>query len=383
MKTIAMILICLTLAGAGFAQSPGDSQPTAAGTFRPVSVSFSNVPLRQAIEVLFNDVGAGFVLDPGVNQSPFDRISVSLNLVNADFEQALSTLLDRTGLAWTREEIGYRIAPSTAPTPAFTNQMQVVQNLTQAADLATINLSAMPVKEALSAVWPQSPWAFKDDLGRTVMPGAKFYRFPRPIAGATVVAAAGLIPPPGDATFISARGQADLKGWFQWNPGNQMGRQQVMSALPAPGAPAGPASQSGAYQQYAGNAIGPNRDVAICAYRSRVGDTWVYTVLANRALDIDLLEKLFALSGNAYVMGDLTLRPQMQYESQPSMEKMAGEARNQLIIRGPKQISAQLRNVTLDQALNTLLPAAGLMYRKTGPPNNATYVIEVPPLIPQ
>jgi len=62
---------------------------------------------------------------------------------------------------------------------------------------------------------------------------------------------------------------------------------------------------------------------------------------------------------------------------------MAGEARNQLIIRGPKQISAQLRNVTLDQALNTLLPAAGLMYRKTGPPNNATYVIEVPPLIPQ
>jgi len=384
MKAIAIILVCLTLAGTGFAQSPGDSQPLAAGTFPPVSVSFSNVPLKQAIESLFNDVGAGFVLDPGVSQSPFDRISVSLKLVNADFEQALSTLLDRTGLAWTREETGYRIAPSTAPTPAFVLQMQAVQNLDQAADLATMNLAAMPVKDALTAVWPQSPWTFKDDLGHTTMPGAKFYRFPRPIAGATVIAAAGLIPPTGDATFISARGQADLKPWFQWDPGNQMKQQAGTSMSPAAGN-----ARFGANQQNIGNAICPNRDVAISAYRSRVGDTWVFTVLANRALDIDVLEKLFALSGKAYVMGDLTQRPQVinqSYDSQPGEEKMVRDSQQEQLvirIRGPKQISAQLRNVTLDQALDTLLPAAGLMYRKIGPPNNLTYIIEAPPLIPQ
>ena len=376
MRTIAIILICLVLGAPGFAQGPAPAPPG-------VSVSFSNVPLRQAIEVLFNYSNAGFVLDPGIDQSPYDRINVSLNLVNADFDQALSTLLDRTGLAWTLEDGQYRIAPSSSQQARPAGVQMVMASELQNADLATVNLPAMPVKEALNTVWPRSPWTFRDDLGRTPMPGAKFYQFPRQMAGATVVAAAGLIPPTGSERMIAFKGRANLADMFQWDPGRQLGIQAPGSA---PTAPSGQAQRFGFNQQNASNATLSSAGVAISAYRLRTGDTWVFTIMANRALDTDVLEKLFGLSGKAYVMGDLAQRPQVQnyyLKSATSEEKASAEVPNQVIIRGPKLISAQLRNVTLDQALDSLLPAAGLRYRKMGPPNSLTYVIEVPPLIPQ
>lgn len=381
MKITAIILISLTIAGMALAQTPDSGQPTADAALPPVSASFSSVPLKQAIESLFQQAAVGYVLDPSVDQPPYDRINVSLKLVNADFEQALSTMLDRTGLAWTKEEGRYRIGPSPSPAPAFVAQSQVVQNQIQSADLATVNLPAMPVKDALNTVWPQNNWVFKDNLGQTTMPGAKFYQFPRPIAGATVVAAAGLIPPTNEGRLIAMKGQADLKSWFAWDPAIQMRQQTANNNAPNRGL----GQFSNMNQQFVGNAYCPTGDVAISAYRSR-GDTWVFTVLANRALDVDVLEKLFALSGKPYVMGDLTKRPQtvnQTWDSAPAEAKMAEGTPKQLVMRGPKQISAQLRNVTLDQALNTLLPAAGLTYRKVGLPNNMTYIIEVPPLIPQ
>jgi hypothetical protein len=400
MRVYAIIILCITLAASAWAQTtsaPSDTGNAAsqAQTGVRISLNMSDTPLKEAIRVLFHEGQSedGYILDPALDRPPYDKVRVTMRLQNMDLATALDRLMSAHGLAATYkpgENLAY-IGPAPAPKAAMSyqavplnvpaqQQLGALRSMPQAATqetvyLVTMSVPPMPVKDAVVMVWPGSPWKFGDDLGRTPMPGARFHQYPREMAAATVVQAAGLIPPVAVGNIVSQRGRSDAASSQQWMPPRAQNTQifaQNNYGYPAQ-RPTG-AVDNLAYQ----GGVAPQSGIAIAAYKSKAaGNEWLFTIFSNQALDVDLLERLLTLSGKSYVMGDLSVRPQVRV-ADVTAEGGKNVQRKSLYYFPPKAVTAQLRDVTLDQALDKLVPPCGLTYRKIGPASNPSYVIEAP-----
>ena len=400
MRINAIIILCIMLAGTAWAQTgsaPSDTGNTAsqAQAGARISLDMSDVPLKEAIRELYEagQSSDGYILDPALDRPPYDKVRVTMRLQNMDLATALDRLMSAHGLAMTykpgdnmayigpapstRVAAPYQAVPPSGPaleqTGAFRSTSQIAAQET--VYLVTMSVPPMPVKDAVVMVWPGSPWKFGDDLGRTPMPGARFHQYPREMAAATVVQAAGLIPPVAAEKMVLQKGRADAASSQQWMPPRPQNAQifaQNNSAFFAQ-RPTGAAGNM-AYQ----GGVVPQSGIAIAAYKSKAsGNEWLFTIFSNQAVDTDLLERLLTLSGKSYVMGDLSLRPQV------NVADVVGEGgtnvqRKSVYYFPPKAVTAQLRDVTLDQAQDKLLPPCRLTYRKIGPANSPTYVIEAP-----
>lgn len=398
MRVYAIIILSIMLATSAWAQTglPAETDSaTQVQNFSGISLDMSDVPLKEAIKQLFEAGQSldGYVLDPALDRPPYDKVRVTMRLQNMDFATALNGLMSAHGLAATYkpDENTTYVGPAPSPRAAaareaalpsgpMPEQPQAVRSMPQAAAqetvyLVTMSIPPMPVKDAVVMVWPGSPWKFGDDLGRTQMPGARFYQYPRELAAATVVTAAGLIPPVAAGKMVMQKGKADAASSQQWMPPRAQITQlhsQGNTAYFSQGT--GDLANNLAYQQ----GVAFQTGIAIAAYKSKAaGDEWVFTIFSNQAVDTDLLERLLTLSGKSYVMGDLSLRPQVNV-ADAAREAGTNVQRRSVDYLPPKAVTAQLRDVTLDQALDKLVPACRLTYRKIGPSSNPTYVIEVP-----
>ena len=96
---LAMVLIFGSL---GFAQT-GGTAPAASETEKRVTLQFKDVPIGNAIEILFE--GINHVLEPGVQGT------VTLSLRDMAFTDALQALLKAAGLTARKESNVYYIGP--------------------------------------------------------------------------------------------------------------------------------------------------------------------------------------------------------------------------------------------------------------------------------
>ena len=400
MRVYAIIILCIMLSASAWAQtgsapsSMDNAAPQAQAGLR-IFLDMSDVPLKEAIKQLYEAGQSpdGYVLDPALDRPPYDKVRVTMRLQNMDFATALDGLMSAHGLAMTYkpgENMAY-IGPAPSPKAAMSYQAAkpnapvleqpgALRSMPQAVPretvyLVTMSVPPMPVKDAVVMVWPDSSWKFGDDLGRTQMPGARFYQYPREMAAATVVQAAGLIPPVAAEKMVSQKGKADAASSQQWMPPRAQITQlraQGNTAYFSQGT-----SDSANNLAYQGG-VASQSGIAIAAYKSRAaGNEWVFTIFSNQALDTDLLERVLTLSGKSYVMGDLSLRPQVNV-ADVTGEGGTNVQRKSVYYFPPKAVTAQLRDVTLDQALDKLVLPCRLTYRKIGPANSPTYVIEAP-----
>lgn len=358
MKTLVLITICIILAVSCAAQS---STPLVPGTTPAlISLDLRDVPLNAALRVLMKYAPVGCMLDPALDQPPYSNVRVTLRVQNGSFNDVMENLKRTYSLATTMSNdmlVVQPLAGQTQPQAQDGLRSAAVADAILPSDLVTIDIPPMPVKNALAMVCPNRGWTFGDDLGRTPMPGARFYQFPREMAAAVVLTAAGLMPPTGNSKVVSYRGKVPGIANNQYMP-----NVGVPMAQPAAG-------QQNYYSNQAWNRAYPTHDgIAIAAYQS--GNTVLYTILANRALDSVLITRLMTMSGRSYVMGD---------RDQPVQSELNYAAQQQSVpqaINRSKGVTAQLRNVTLDQALNSLLPACAMQYRKIGMPADPTYQID-------
>lgn len=375
MRTLAIILTILTLSSAAFTQTlvPGMDVPEQQ---QILNINLENVPLKQALQEILKHVNGSYEISPALDRSPYDKVIVSLNVRNANFDDALTNLLRTNGLTVQTGKDRPIIVPVGPGAPQVEQKMMMVPVAypQQRLDLVTVNIPAMPIKDALALVCPDSGWTFSDGLGKTPMPGARFYQFPRDMAAAIVLRSAGLVPPAGSSRVIANRGQFDVYTNYQYMPSRaQYGASQQ---------PAGYADQGYLYtnQARANNSRSDQEGIAIAAYIS--GNRMLFTILTNRARDVDLIGKLMTLGGRSYVLGDAgTDVPQVQALAATVQTEGSRDAAPTGQIEQPtgfpsKAISAQLRDVTLEQALDSLLPACHLTYHRVGPANNPTYKID-------
>jgi len=219
----------------------------------------------------------------------------------------------------------------------------------------TVSIPAMPVRAALGMLYKQgdseSPWEFKGGLDTARMPGAKFYRFPRDEAAKVLLVAAGLAPP-ASGKVVASKGSVRLSDIIQYTPV----RSDEQTGY------------GGGYGGYGGHAGYPARPygaeffpaVAIAAYKSeKLGGKRLFTVLSAKEYDSFVIEKLLVVNGGSHVMANLDVR------SGPTGGPFYGSM----------QVSVAIYDVTLDQALDSILPGVLLKYRKQGPPDNPIYVI--------
>jgi hypothetical protein len=360
MRIITMTIILLMCASMVLAQGmmlggfANGSQQTLA------SLSLEDVPLKEALQQMLKYMDGAYTIDPALDAPPYDKIRVTLRVQNANLGDALSNLLRTNSLAIYAGKGMSIIRPLVLGTdgqPMDTTQMRFSQTNPV---LVTVDIPPMPVANALAMVWPESPWKFGGDLGRTPMPGARFYQFPREMAAAGVLTAAGLMPPTGTSKVILYR----AKG-----PGIANNQYMPNVGVPMTQSPAG---QQNLYSNQEWNRAYPTQDgMAIAAYQS--GNTTLYTILANRALDSVLIARLMTMSGKSYVMGDpaqVTIQSE-QNNAMPTQQQSAPQTANRT-----KGVTAQLRNVTLDLALSSLLPSCGMQFHKIGMPADPTYQID-------
>ncbi|MCX6376529.1 MAG: hypothetical protein NTU88_10935, partial [Armatimonadetes bacterium] len=244
MKIYAFIMLCIMLAASAWAQtgsapSNTDNAASQAQAGVRIFLDMSDAPLKVAIRHLYDQAGqasGGYVLDPALDRPPYDKVTVTMRLQNMDFATALDRLMSAHGLAVTYKPGDNMAYIGPAPSPRVAMSYQAAQpngpalqqpgafrSMPQAAPqetvyLVTMSVPPMPVNDAVVMVWPGSPWKFGDDLGRTPMPGARFYQYPREMAAATVVQAAGLIPPGGAGAVVLQKGKADAASSQQWMP---------------------------------------------------------------------------------------------------------------------------------------------------------------------
>lgn len=72
---------------------------------KPISISFKDVPVRNAIEQLFQGTGLSYAFEPGVQGT------VTLNLVDVPFNDALTAILKAANLTVRKERGIYTIGP--------------------------------------------------------------------------------------------------------------------------------------------------------------------------------------------------------------------------------------------------------------------------------
>jgi hypothetical protein len=296
-----------------------------------VSLELKQTPIRTALDNFLKGRGVNYVIDQSID--PKATISL-MKLENVPFEHALKVMLKSVDppLIYRKEGDTYHISAPHNTSP----EESTPSNISEALDQITMRIPAMSVKEAVEKTEPG--WTFKDKLGDVQMPGASFYQFPKDAAVSMLLISAGLVPPTNGSKLVTTKGKADLSSYIQWNP--QKTAVVVHSILSS-----GPISSS------------INAIVAIGAYRTndKKGE-WLYTILASRASQTDLLDPLFSITGRSY----------LRAESGSGYGGYGGIG---------SAVSAQLYNLTLDNALDTLLPTMGLYCVKEGTETNPTYVV--------
>lgn len=367
------------------------------GMDRRLDVDVRNADVRAVIEQFFSGSGLNYVVEPGVSGT-----TPPIRMQDVPFPDALSVLLKTAHLTIRKESGVYHISPQ-RELPQVADSLDIHVGQEPARDI-TVCIQAMPVSDAVRMVEPG--WSFQGNLGSIVIPGARFYQFPREMAVPVLLAEAGLMPPTGQSRLVTRRGRFDLSILCPINATRALTQNQGYAApgmasraqagpvarqyIPPGLGNASPVDQSyaapmtnsrmQAASQNVGGMIIPvsGGSLAIAEYqRPNTGGKLLFIILADRAVDTDVIEKLFAVSGKGYAMGDVMSRPRLsrQVETSNGSQKNIDTTRFQ----SPSVISLQLIDATLDQALDTIVPTVGLQYRKLGPLYNPTYLIEAGP----
>jgi len=245
-------------------------------------------------------------------------------------------------------------------------------------------------------------WDFAAGLGDSPMPGVRFYQFPSDLAVRMTLVAAGLVPSPtvGD-TSVHKRGSTKLQDVLQWSPGLLIPR-----GVAAPGVQGGSSSGSSggglpsglsamaARTLLFGSGFGGGA-LSIGARFEPKSRQWLYTVFASQARDAEVLERLLGLGGASYVMSEAAGQPRgaslsAMLEFSNSLKRVeAGLAPQSEVLKNmdalqgrSRLVSAQLYDLTLDDALDTLVAGMDLVVTRKGPAGNPTYVIEAAPAAP-
>lgn len=309
---------------------------------RLISLDLNKTLVKTAIEALFTGTGLNYAIDPALDNPPYDSMMVSLSIRDVPFDQAIKTLVKALNVTYRKDGGVYIFSVKTPAANTAESMPGVTPEDSGKPDMVTMVLLPMPIKNAVAklSVSPKDgtempSWEFANDLGNTRMPGVKFYSFPRYQAIQFTIAASGLVPPVGIGGQVEIRGDVDMSKLFSWE---QMG------------------GSSGVRDAAYYTAIGTTRRAsalltAVSIAARKVGDKWLLTIITNQAFDVDVIEKLFAFTGESYVIG----------------------ARSPFT--ATKSLSAKLYDVTLDQALDVLLPSVGMTYRKAGLSKNPTYVV--------
>ncbi|HEY3298693.1 MAG TPA: SpoIID/LytB domain-containing protein [Armatimonadota bacterium] len=99
-RLVLIALMFLLCAGAYAADPAGE---------RRVTADFRNSDIRSAVQLIFQDRGLAYSLDPGVNGR------ITLQLVDEPFDAALSKLCSAAGLTFSMNGATYMITPAPAP----------------------------------------------------------------------------------------------------------------------------------------------------------------------------------------------------------------------------------------------------------------------------
>ncbi|MHB1457647.1 MAG: STN domain-containing protein [Armatimonadota bacterium] len=365
-----------------------------------ISVDLRDVPLKDAIDMVFKTAGRAYTLSPAINGPSYENMRVSMKFENVTVDDAIAGLLTSNNLMAGIQDNTIIIIPliesKSSPTNASASQPRASSSpivrtdgsgfggsgggfgggytsgsagglggglkggmldmipdmppFNPANELVTISIPSMPVKDAIAMIEPG--WTFNSNLGNTIMPGARFSGFQMDMAIALVLSAAGLAPPAKNDKVVTSKGKADLS-MYQWTPAAMSGQQSgIIGYIPT--------------QQ------------AIAIGMCKVSGKSLFTILAVRAPERDLLEKLMSNSGCSYFLGDTTFKADASWHTLADVkDKGVKQMWRGFTYRPESRVSTQLYNVTLDEALNSILPMlGGVKFCKQGPAANPTYYIE-------
>lgn len=98
---LASLLLAIAIMCSAF---PAAAQ-TVRETEKPVTVNFKDVPIQNALDVLFEGTGLNKVIEPGV------RGTVNVSLVDVPFSEALTAITKATGMTVRKDKGIYYIGP--------------------------------------------------------------------------------------------------------------------------------------------------------------------------------------------------------------------------------------------------------------------------------
>lgn len=344
MKARALILILIVIGSISIAASVNAVDTVT--VFRPgpqpsdpsVTMDLNDIPLPDAIKTLFTASSVKYAYGPDIDVEALKKVHVSIHVKDVPLWRALTTLLMQTDLVWDKSTDRYLIykrsegrMPVMGPGVVRTPSQQIRRT-----DTITIKIPATSVKQAVAMVDPG--WKFDGNLGDQQIPGVRLFQFSRDMAAALILISSGLIPQDDKPKTVAMKGSSDLVEHLRWLR----------------------LKHAGSYRDPNINtdAVRTEPALSIGAYKFKASKEWLYVVMAYQVRDVDLIESIFSMSGRSYVIGDLSARQSIRSKSD-------------------WKLSAELYNVTLDRALDSLLPAVGLTYRKNGPPDNPVYYIDV------
>jgi hypothetical protein len=299
-----------------------------------VSLCLTDSPFKTALDTFFKNSGKCYVLTPMADQQA-KALTVTLRIDDAGFQKALDALMNASSLRYTLDDNIYTIMTEPeymqkhgfgpmggpiGPGPMQGGYGGYPQAAARGPEPVYVRLQAMPVEEAYEAVIKAShaaqdplKWEFEGDLGKTIMPGADFASVPVEMAARIVIATAGLTPPMGpDDYMITKKGQVEFSQLVtpEWFIG--MGGYSVAN------------------------------------YRAKDGQ-WRFFILAS-SQPIPELVKLLIGDRSSYVIEDRS-------KATPAPK----DTRSGVVL-----VSVRLIDVTLDEALTTILEPTGFTFKKRG-----------------
>lgn len=382
-----------------------------AGAEGVISIDLKDVPLKDAIEQIFKAGGVGYSI---TGDLPVSHRTITIRLNNASLEEALRALSQAQPLRF--ENLGgeYRVelkSPSATGIDMDSLKKSWAQMFGGGVSRGiSISIPAMPVVDAVDRICEvasaggaeeKCEWDFAAGLGDSPMPGVRFNQFPSDLAVRLTLVAAGLVPSPtsGD-TSVQKRGSTKLQDVLHWSPGMLLpheaavpGAKAGSPSISSGGVRTGGISLAGAWMMF-GSGFGGGA-VSIGARFEPKSRQWLYTVFASQARDAELLERLLGLSGAGYVMSEASghaagasLSAMAEFENSLKLAEVGRIPQSDVlksldVLRGKSRlVSAQLFDLTLDDALDTLVAGMDLVVTRKGPDGNPTYVIGAAPAAP-
>lgn len=393
---IALVLALLITA----ATSPAMAQGLAVDPGGPrISLDLTEVPLAKALQTLFELGGAEFALGQGV---ALDR-TVSIKMNDVPFQQALEIITRMQNLNFRQENGVYFIEAVSRPSGLPSGLIQMFSGFN---DAVTLNLTEMPVEEAVRLICSQQDsqpdacnWKFAPNLAETKMPGVKFYQFPMDQAVRVALVASGLTPPAQGQTQVNARGTVKIRDVITWSP------EMLISMPSLKDLPREIRENTGGDDDMREAMVGSimartmlagflpplllgSDAISIAARHEPSTKAWLYTVFASQASDIKVVERLLNMSGASYVMAEAEGSSPEQSALLSSMIENTrrrveagvspqSELEKALMSAAGKQrrVSVQLYDLPLSVALETLAATLNLKIETRGNSENPTFVI--------